>query len=129
MQDASQATNQAVDPLEPTGDVCCGLGGETEANSQQPISQRSRVARALVGAGFLAMAGVIATRRTPGGIALWPVALVPTWFGLSHLVAAQIGYPGCPELGAIPSVLSGRTITTQCRPWEKTDRWLNRYAR
>lgn len=129
MQDASQATNQAVDPSEPTGGVCCALGDEAEAGSQQPISQRSRAARAIVGAGFLAVAGAIATRNTPGGIALWPVALVPTWFGISHLVAAQIGYPGCPELGAIPSVFYGQTITTQCRPWEKTDRWLDQYPR
>lgn len=85
MQDAPQATNQAADLQQPTGEVCCALGGETQTDSQTVISQRSRCARAIVGAGFLAVAGALATRRTPGGIALWPVALVPAWFGICIL--------------------------------------------
>lgn len=126
-QTAPQVTNQATDsPQRPVGEVCCDLGGEAATSSQRVMSQRSRLARAIVGVGFLAMAGGLAPRHASGRIALWPVALVPAWFGISHLVAAQIGYSGCPELGAIPSVLHGRTITTQCRPWQRTDRCLER---
>jgi hypothetical protein len=110
-----------------SGEVCCALGGEAEISSPTVLSRRSRCARAVVGVAFLGIAGALAPRRARGRIALWPAALVSAWFGASHLVAAQIGYPGCPELGAIPSVLHGRTIATRCRPWQETDRWLERW--
>jgi hypothetical protein len=84
----------------------------------------SRLARALAGLGFLALAGTLAARQAPGRIALWPLALVPTWFGISHLVAALIRYPGCPELGAIPTVILGRNVPTGCRPWGRIDSLL-----
>lgn len=76
--------------------------------------------------GFLALAGGLATRRAPGRVALWPAALVPTWFGVSHLIAGVIGYRGCPELGAIPSVMLGREVPTACGPWERIDERLAR---
>ena len=87
-----------------------------------PLGAGARKARAVFGLGALALSGALATRRLPGGITLWPAALVPAWFGISHLVAAQIGYRGCPELGAIPSVLQGRRVETACGPWERFDR-------
>jgi len=82
--------------------------------------------RFVAGLGFLALAGGLATRQAPGRVALWPVALVPTWFGISHLVAGVIGYRGCPELGAIPSVMLGRPVPTACGPWERIDARLQR---
>jgi hypothetical protein len=85
--------------------------------------------RFAAGLGFLALAGGLATRPAPGRIALWPAALVPTWFGISHLIAGVIGYRGCPELGAIPSVMLGREVPTSCGPWERIDRRLDRCAR
>lgn len=88
------------------------------------MSGRSRQARAAAGLGFLALAGALASRQAPGRVALWPLALVPTWFGISHLVAGVTGYRGCPELGAIPSVMLGRPVETSCRPWERIDRLL-----
>jgi hypothetical protein len=97
--------------------------------SVPPICHSARRARAAVGLGFLGIAGALATRCLPGGIALWPLALVPTWFGISHLVAAVTGYQGCPELGAIPSVMLGREVPTGCRPWEEIDRRLGRAQR
>jgi hypothetical protein len=84
----------------------------------------ARQARALAGFGFLGIAGALGSRQAPGRIALWPLALVPTWFGISHLVAAVIGYRGCPELGAIPSVMLARPVLTGCGPWERIDRRL-----
>ena len=86
------------------------------------MSRPSRVIRAGAGVGFLAIAGALGARRLPGGIVLWPTALVPTWFGISHLVASVTGYPGCPELGAIPSVMLARPVATGCGPWERIDR-------
>lgn len=88
------------------------------------MSTRSRLARLFAGCGFLALAGGLAARQAPGRIALWPTALVPAWFGVSHLVAAVVRYPGCPELGAIPSVMLGRTVPTACSPWARIDRAL-----
>jgi hypothetical protein len=84
----------------------------------------ARRARAVAGFGFLTIAGALASRQAPGRVALWPLALVPTWFGVSHLVAGVIGYQGCPELGAIPSVMLARPVTTRCGPWERIDRRL-----
>jgi hypothetical protein len=74
---------------------------------------------------FLAFAGVLGARRLPGGIALWPASLVPTWFGISHLVAGVTGYQGCPELGAIPSVMLGRPVGTDCELWQRIDSWID----
>jgi hypothetical protein len=81
------------------------------------MSGRSRAARGGAGLGFLAIAGAMSSRRLPGGIALWPAAVVPTWFGISHLVAGMTGYSGCFELGAIPSVMLARPVGTGCRLW------------
>jgi hypothetical protein len=80
----------------------------------------------LAGFAGLGLAGALATRRLPGQIALWPLALVPSWFGISHLIAAMVGYQGCPELGAIPTVLHGRPIGTRCRMWSRIDAGLAR---
>jgi hypothetical protein len=85
------------------------------------MARRSRLARALAGVVFLLLSGALSSRRLPAGIALWPAALVPAWFGISHLVAGVTGYRGCPELGAIPSVMLGRRVGTDCRPWGRID--------
>jgi hypothetical protein len=71
------------------------------------------------------IAGALSTRRLPGRVALWPASLVATWFGISHLVAAVTGYQGCPELGAIPSVMLGRPVATGCGPWQRIDTRLD----
>lgn len=34
------------------------------------------------------------------------------------------GYQGCPELGAIPSVMLGRPVGTSCELWRRIDRWV-----
>lgn len=117
-----------------TSTTCCdrpdlSAGGQADApacnlSAGEPLGRRARLARALAGLAFLLLAGALASRGLPGAIALWPLALVPTWFGISHLVAAQAGYRGCPELGAIPSVWLGRPVGTACGPWERIDRLL-----
>ena len=100
--------------------VGCGCGAAPTGTTK--LGRGARRARGVAGLGFLAVAGALAGRRLPGGVALWPAALVPAWFGISHLIAAQIGYRGCPELGAIPSVIQARWIETECGPWERFDR-------
>jgi hypothetical protein len=104
------------------------LSGGCCATDEAVMSRPSRAVRATAGAGFLVIAGALSSRRLPGGIALWPTALVPTWFGISHLVASITGYSGCPELGAIPSVMLARSVPTGCGPWERIDRRLGSLA-
>jgi hypothetical protein len=103
---------------------CC-VDETTEGEVVQPsMHRRARAARAGVGLAQLALGGSLASRKLPGGVALWPMALVPTWFGISHLIASMIGYRGCPELGAIPTVMLGRPVGTVCDFWDRLDRRL-----
>jgi hypothetical protein len=84
-----------------------------------PLNDRQRRARTLVGVASLGLA-VLAARRA--GILGAVGAAGAGWFGASHLVAARTGYAGCPELGAIPSVLLGREVPVGCVPWRIADR-------
>lgn len=102
-----------------TGGCCSGNAGFRALSA--PVGRNARRARAIAGLGFLAVAGALSSRRLPGRISLWPTALVPTWFGISHLVAGVTGYEGCPELGAIPSVVLDRPVTTSCAHWRRID--------
>jgi hypothetical protein len=108
----------------PLTEGCCIDEAPPEEIVQPAMHSRARAARAGIGFAQLALGGTLATRKLPGGIALWPVALVPTWFGISHLIAAMIGYRGCPELGAIPTVMQGRPVGTVCEFWARLDRRL-----
>ena len=98
-----------------------GLADDGSSEAQAPLGGRARVARGM--AGLLVIAGV-------GLLYLWPVALLPElgvpgfaawalaipslWLGVSHLVAAVTAYRGCPEIGAIPSLLLRRHVITSC---------------
>jgi hypothetical protein len=104
---------------------CCPQDAGPAA-SQTHMGRAARRSRAAAGLMFLAIAGGLASRRLPGRIALWPASLIPTWFGVSHLLAGVTGYQGCPELGAIPSVLLGRPVSTSCELWRRIDRWVQR---
>ena len=112
---------------DPLSGGCCPAA-EGSPRQAAAISRPARRARAVAGLGFLVIAGALSTRRLPGRVALWPAALVPTWFGISHLVAAVTGYAGCPELGAIPSVMLGRPVATGCGPWQHIDQALGSAA-
>jgi hypothetical protein len=106
---------------------CCPQDPGVEV-SHVAVGPAARRARAVAGVMFLIVAGGLAPRRLPGGIALWPASLVPTWFGISHLVAGVTGYAGCPELGAIPSVILGRPVGTTCELWRRIDGWVGSSA-
>jgi len=94
----------------------CAIDTAANAASGEALSRRARGARALAGLGFHAV-GLTLARAGP----LWPAALVAHWFGGSHMVAAATGYNGCPELGAIPSLVMRRHFATECGPW----RWID----
>jgi hypothetical protein len=72
--------------------------------------------RFLVGL-FLIIAGILY-----GSLVWWPLGAVVLWFGFSHVLAGVMRYPGCPELGAVSSLLARRRIWTGCGPWCSIDR-------
>ena len=119
---ASGPTISAVGGLLSGG--CCSEDGPGAGGESTSMDRGARRARAAAGLGFLALAGAMSSRQLPGRISLWPAAIVPTWFGVSHLVASVTGYQGCPELGAIPSVMLDRPVSTSCGPWKRIDDWI-----
>lgn len=46
------------------------------------------------------------------------------WLAVSYWVALRSGYVGWPEIGAIPSALLHRPISTGCSVWCWIDHWL-----
>lgn len=124
--DACELPTRVAESAEaiPLTQGCCVDEATTGDVIEPTMHRRARAARAGVGLAQLALGGALAGRKLPGQITLWPVALVPTWFGISHLIAAMIGYRGCPELGAIPTVMLGRPVGTACEFWDRIDRRL-----
>lgn len=86
-----------------------------------PPGTTHRIARALVGILFFTPLRALWSRPL-----LRPLAIVAGWFGVSHLVAAATAYDGCPEIGAIASVVRGEDVVTRCGPWSILDRWIDR---
>jgi hypothetical protein len=91
---------------------------------QPPLSGRGRAARTVAGMGFLAAAGFLGfVEFLPlPDLLLRGVAVVLAWFGISHLVASATDYQGCPEIGAIPTIVLKREIATNCDIWHRIDR-------
>jgi hypothetical protein len=56
------------------------------------------------------------------------VAAVAAWVGLSHLVAAGTGYRGCPEIGAIATLVLRRPLATNCDVWDRIDKAIGAEA-
>jgi len=99
-----------------------GCGFETTDGPDPPrLAAERRAARRRTGLRFLAAAAATAAAAAAGFILLWPVALALGWFAASFLVAARTGYPGCPELGAIASVVQRREVRTRCTPLARRD--------
>jgi hypothetical protein len=97
----------------------CSIDTDAELMTRGGLSTPQRAARALAGLAFHALAVPLGRKRP-----LRPLSLVAHWFGASHLVASASGYDGCPELGAIPSLVLGRPVATDCGPWDWIDTWL-----
>src|ERR671924_1722559 len=108
-----------------------GLAQAETSHAQPPLGRRARAAR--VTAGVLIIAGVgllylgpvalLPKLGVPGFVA-WVLAIPSLWLGVSHLIDALTAYRGCPEVGAIPSLLLRRHVITTCTPWERLDRRL-----
>jgi hypothetical protein len=96
----------------------CAIDTRAPGAGGAPLSSLQRLTPAV--AGFVFHAVGLALSRRP----VRPIAAIAHWFGASHLVASATAYPGCPELGAIPSVVAGRPLVTDCGPWEAIDRRL-----
>ena len=92
------------------------------ADPSHSITRRQRLARAIAGLGWLALAWSFP--RIPVPAMAWPLAIIAGWFGASHVVAGWIGYSDCPELGAIATLVTRQYIPTRCGPWMTLDRWL-----
>jgi len=86
------------------------------------ITNRQRIVRAVIGVTLVAL--VPAFLYVPVPALAWLLAITAAWFGISHIVAACIAYPDCPELGAIATLVSRRYIRTRCGPWARLDQWL-----
>ncbi|PPD41746.1 MAG: hypothetical protein CTY15_13035 [Methylocystis sp.] len=83
----------------------------------RPLNSGQRRARLIAGGALLLLAFAL-----PWTSAAWiGLAVVMGWFGATHVLAAAMAYPGCPELGAAPSLLLGRWVKVGCTPW----RWLD----
>lgn len=83
----------------------------------RPLNNGQRRARLIVGVALLSLA--LALLWSPAG---WiTLAVISGWIGATHVLAAAMAYPGCPELGATPSLLLGRWVKIGCTPW----RWLD----
>lgn len=100
----------------------CTIG--EAAGPSRALTNRQRVARAVVGVAVLALGW--AFMRVPVAAIAWPLAIAAAWLGISHLIAAWIAYPDCPELGAIATLVTRRYVGTRCGPWQRLDRWLAR---
>jgi hypothetical protein len=108
-----------------------GLSDNPSSAAEVSLTGRARVARATAGALMIAGVGLLylwpvallPELGVPGFVA-WSLAILSLWLGLSHLVAAVTAYRGCPEVGAIPSLLLRRHVITRCTPWERLDRRL-----
>lgn len=103
-----------------TAPVCgpgIGFCAPSEAPSE-PLTARQRAGRA--GAGGVLVAVAAGALHSPNMARLMAAGAFG-WLGVSHLVAAVTRYSGCPELGAIPSLVLGRQVHTRCGPWESLD--------
>ena len=98
----------------------CTIG--ENAGPSRAITNRQRLARVVVGVICFALAWAFLRVLVPA--IAWPLAITASWFGLSHVIAACIAYPDCPELGAIATLVSRRYIRTRCGPWARLDQWL-----
>src|SRR5215475_16059175 len=102
---------------------CSSCGAPREDGDTAPplLNPIQRATRRRVAHQFLAATTVLAAITVSFLPVLWPLTAIVGWFAASFYVAAWRGYVGCPEIGAIPSWLSGCHVATICRPLERRD--------
>ena len=98
---------------------CTAPGDGTCTAPQEPLNEPGRRSRIVwgiaIGALTVALGAIAYTRLAE----LWPLVTVAAWFSLSFVVAGMTAYSGCPETGAILSLLRRRPQATNCPPLEK----------
>src|SRR5262245_17797970 len=94
------------------GFPCC----RDEGVHWRELNAKQRAARFIAGVILLAVSAAL--HWSSGWIVL---DVLLAWFGVTHVLAAVTAYPGCPELGAVPSLLLRRSVKVDCVPW----RWLD----
>lgn len=102
---------------------CC----TDEAGDWRPLNRRQRAARFIVGAGLLLLDFLLPWSHPVSVIGIATAAVIG-WFGVTHVLAALMAYPGCPELGAVPSLLLRRVVKIGCGPWQWLDARLRLVA-
>jgi hypothetical protein len=95
---------------------CCA----DEAGDWHSLNRGQRTARFIVGAGLLLVAVLLLWSLAFSALVI-AIAAILGWFGVTHVLAALTAYPGCPELGAVPSLLLRRDVRIGCGPWQ----WLD----
>lgn len=102
---------------------CASCGAPREAGDGAPLelSPVQRATRLRMAHQFLAatiMFSAVSVYLLP---VLWPLTAIAGWFAVSFYVAVWTKYLGCPEIGAIASLLVGHRIATRCAPLERRD--------
>jgi fatty acid desaturase len=98
----------------------CGAPGDL-ASGPQHLNDMQRATRLEMANRFLAAAVILAAIAGWVLPLLWPLAAIAGWFAISFYVAVWTRYLGCPEVGAIPSLLARRHIATRSAPLERRD--------
>jgi hypothetical protein len=129
-----EARSEATTETKSRSIGCCfGAKDAAQATQENPLNKQQRNARMLMGVATSAIGAllcVVSMRLSSLGLFCQVPLLLGAgatgWFGLSHLVASLTGYQGCPELGAIASLIFRRRVVTSCQGWDQVD---NRLAR
>lgn len=90
--------------------LCC----RRDDSDWQPLNRRQRRARLI--AGLIMLLLMLGLLSWSGPVAL-VLAVLLGWLGATHVLTAATAYPGCPELGAVPSLFLGRWVRIGCTPW------------
>ncbi len=97
----------------------CTAPGDAQCSAPPALlDRRARRARLLQAAAIGALTSAVGALAYLRLAELWPLVTVGAWFALSFAVAGVSGYPGCPETGAVLSLLRRRNLPTSCPPLE-----------
>jgi hypothetical protein len=103
------------------GCASCGAARERDDATPLELTAAQQATRLRMAHQFLGSTIVLAAFSGWWLPLLWPLTAIAGWFAGSFYVAVWTRYPGCPEIGAIPSWLLGRRIATRCAPLERRD--------
>jgi MFS family permease len=100
---------------------CCSPSSASVVENR-PLGTSQRLLRGAFASVALAISFVLF--NVSSGWTPVVTAFVASWFCLSFWVAAITGYPGCPEIGAVPQLFCSHPIVTRCSPLDRVDQLL-----